>query len=202
MKAVERIFKYGLKKYLMSCRKLEMTPELIGESEKKLYSIPYRKEWKTTALEEKYKKKVGATFEEIFLKHMPIDKVVRYKKTLWYIVLERNDERWEGKMGSALHQFPDRDRDENEAFLNAQKRAGGSGWSLVSSKYLGTLKPIYHAQGKYELPKTKEMKPIVRKEDIAPIIETLQAKRDSIALSLKRAGYSAKEVVEALMGVK
>ena len=90
MKAIERITKYGLKKYLKSCRKLDMTPELI----------------------EQYKFDYGSD--------IPLDLVVRYNQTVWKIEMEREGESWEGTSVSALHAKPDYERDMDEAFRNAQ----------------------------------------------------------------------------------
>lgn len=164
MKAIERITKYGLKKYLMSSRKMEITQPLI--------------EW--------YQNRYG--------QDIPLDKVVRYRQSFWHIEMERDEETWSGDMASAAHMKPDDNRDCDEAFRNAQKEAGETGWVLTYAKKLGNLRPIYHGEG------TFVEKKVVQK--ILPVVvESLQQKRDSIALSLKRAGYSASEVVKALMEV-
>lgn len=145
----------------------------------------------TQALVEDYRDRYG--------QDIPLDKVVRYRQTFWHIKMERDEETWEGKMASAAHMKPDDDRDRIEAFHNAQAEAGETGWILTFAKKIGYLKPIYHPEGKYDLKKvTQKILPVVDEK----IVETHQQKRDSIALSLKRAGYSASEVVKALMEVK
>lgn len=170
MKAIERITKYGLKKYLMSSRKIVMTDALI----------------------EQYRNRYG--------QDIPLDKVVRYRQSFWHVVMEREDETWAGDYPSFPHVRPDDGRDKEEAFRNAQKNAGETGWVLIHAKKIGNLKPIYH--GEEDHYKEKKVIPKIFPVVEEKIVETLQQKRDSIALSMRRAGYSASEVVKVLMEVE
>lgn len=117
MKAKERIERYGLKKYLKSCRKQGMSESRI----------------------ERYKEKYG---DIPTVKPEKVARPKRYKKSLWNIEMEREGETWKGVSASALHLKSDHMRDLNEAFRNAQYNAGESGWVLVENyEFLGYRKP-------------------------------------------------------------
>ena len=178
MKAAERIRRYGLEKYLKTCRKTQITPEWI----------------------EVYEEKYAAEFDIDFGQSIPTGKVVKYNKTMWHIEMQRGDELWSGDAPSALHKKRDLARDLNEAFNNAQKIAGESGWTLLEDRcrYLGLLKSRYINQGDW----TEYKAPTATTQaTLPPPTETLQQKRYSVGKALKDLGYSVTEIAKAMMEV-
>lgn len=175
MKAAERIHKYGLKKYLMSCRKIKMTQAIV----------------------EKYQSEYGTD--------IPLDKVVRYRQSVWYIEMEREDEVWRGNGVSYLHVIMNDERDMEEAFRVAQTQAGESGWVLTFAEKLGYKKPIYHPEGHWEEKAAVVKETVGGKAKIETqaevVTESIQSRRASIAKALRDAGYSAVETAKALMDV-
>ena len=166
MKAEERIRRYGLEKYLKKCRKLDISESLISE-----YQNKYE-------------------FE------LNIGKVTRYAQTTWRMEIGKPGEvNRKGVYFSAAHAEPDYQRDMDEAFRNAQKEAGSSGWELISAKKIGRPRYIYH--------ETKEQ----RVEYGAPtkqtkIVESLYEERIRLGKELREMGYTASETLEAIRGMK
>ena len=186
MKAAERIRRYGLEKYLKTCRKTQITDEWI----------------------EVYEEKYAAEFDIDFGQSIPTGKVVKYNKTMWHIEMQRGDEHWSGDVPSALHKKRDLARDLNEAFYNAQKATEGSGWALCEEKcrYLGMLKSRYINQGDWKEHKAKSLThriytPPTTHATLTPPTETLQQKRYSVGKALKDLGYSVTEIAKAMMEV-
>ena len=126
MKAIERIKRYGLKKYIKTCLHKEPTPELI----------------------EKYKKKYGDK--------IPLEKPERYQVTFWDITMEdeTTGEIVElENINSKLHRKHDLERDLNEVERKAQGRLGGSNWHLIDAEYRGRKFYWVKTEEKKEKPK-------------------------------------------------
>ena len=110
MKAIERIKRYGVEKYIRTCLHKEPTPELI----------------------KKYKEKYG--------EWIPERRPERYQITKWDVVMENEEtgEIKELKgLQSKLHRKPDNDRDIAEVERKAQGKLGGSEWHLIRARYRG-----------------------------------------------------------------
>ena len=147
MKAIERIKRYGIKKYIKTCLHKEPTPELI----------------------EKYKKKYG--------EKIPIEKPERYQVTLWDVTMkdERTGEQVELKsLQSKLHKIHNLERDLNEVERRAQGRLGGSNWFLIDAEYRGRkFYWIKTDKEKEEKPEKPEKK-LISREQIREIAEGLK----------------------------
>ena len=144
MKAIDRIKRYGLKKYIRVCLHKEPTPELI----------------------KKYKEKYGDK--------IPLEKPERYQVTLWNVTMEdeRTGEVVELKsLQSKLHKEHNLERDINEVERRAQARLGGSNWSLVDAEYRG--RKFYWIKTDKEKGE-EEPKKIIPREQIKEIAEGLK----------------------------
>ena len=148
-------------------------------------------EW-TQEFHQRMCEKYGEKFADI--------KPVRYGVTKWKMVLQKHGDvtqMREVTVESALHQKTDLERDVKEAEKIAQAEMRESGWVVVDVKYLGR-EYVYH----YEPTKQQKLTEIKVQPQPQPTIkETLQEKRISIAKAMKAAGYSAKEVAQALMEI-
>ena len=124
-------------------------------------------------------------------------KPVRYGVTKWKMVLQKNDRVREVTVESALHEQPNLKRDVKEAEKLAQAEMRESGWVVVDVKYLGR-EYVYH----YERTRQQKLTEIQPQPQPQPTVkETLQEKRISVAKAMKAAGFSAKEVAQALMEI-
>jgi len=160
-------------------------------------------EW-TQEFHQRMCKKYGEKFADI--------KPVRYGVTKWKMVLQKHGDvtqMREVTVDSALHQQPDLERDVLEAEKAAQAEMRESGWVVVDVEYLGR-KYVYHYEPtrqqkltEIELPKkaAEEIEEVITEKIKETVKETLQEKRISIAKAMKAAGYSAKEVAQALMEI-
>ena len=141
----------------------------------------------TQEFHDKLCKKYGENFADI--------RPVRYGVTKWKMVLQKNYRLREVTVESALHQQPDLERDVKEAEKWAQMEMRESGWVVIDVKYLGR-EYVYH----YE--RTRQQKLTEIQPQPQPTVkETLQEKRISVAKAMKAAGFSAKEVAQALMEI-
>ena len=173
MKAAERLRRYGTKAYA-KMRGVEWTQEF----------------------HDKMCKKYGEKFADI--------KPVRYGVTKWRMVLQKHGDvtqMREVTVDSALHQQPDLMRDVKEAEKAAQAEMRESGWVVVDVEYLGR-KYVYHYEPTQQQKLTEiSVKPQPQPQPQPTVKETLQEKRTSIAKAMKAAGFSAKEVAQALMEI-
>lgn len=166
MKAKERIMKYGLKKYLLKCRNKDISASLIAE----------------------YQNKYG--FE------INLGKVTRYSQTYWKMELSKEGEpNWKGTSASGLHAKPDYLRDEEEAFRNAEKAAGSSGWKLVSAKKVGRPRYVYYETSEQRVEYKTPSKQTT-------LTESLHDQRVELGKVMRESGYSAGETLEAIRGMK
>lgn len=189
MKAIERIKRYGLEKYIKTCLHREPTPELI----------------------QKYKKKYG--------EWLPEKRPERYQITKWDVVMEDEDtgEVKELKgIQSKLHRQADNERDINEVERKAQGKLGGSNWHLVKATYRGKkyywikgreaegepvkkkgqIEKKRKAKGQKGIQKGKKRAKRERKSERKPKITKEQIKE--IALGLKEAGLTPEEIGRAI----
>jgi len=144
MKAIERIKRYGLKKYIRVCLHKEPTPELI----------------------KKYKEKYGDK--------IPIEKPERYQVTFWDVTMEDEitGEQIELKnIQSKLHKVHNLERDINEVERRAQGKLGGSNWHLIDAVYKG--KKFFWIKTDKEK-EEKPRKEIIPREQIKEIAEGLK----------------------------
>ena len=178
MKARERLRRYGTKAYA------------------KMRGVEWSQEFHQRMCE-----KYGEKFADI--------RPVRYGVTKWKMVLQKNDRIREVTVDSALHQQSNLERDVLEAEKAAQAEMRESGWVVVDVEYLGR-KYVYHYEPtrqqkltEIEMPKkaAEEIEEVIREKVKETVKETLQEKRISIAKAMKAAGYSAKEVAQALMEI-
>ena len=147
-------------------------------------------EW-TQEFHDKLCEKYGEKFADI--------RPVRYGVTKWKMVLQKNDRVREVTVDSALHQQPDLRRDVIEAEKAAQAEMRESGWVVIDVEYLGR-KYVYHYEPTRQQ-KLTEIQPQPQPKPQKTVKKTLQEKRTSIAKAMKAAGFSAKEVAQALMEI-
>ena len=147
-------------------------------------------EW-TQEFHDKLCEKYGEKFADI--------RPVRYGVTKWKMVLQKNDRVREVTVDSALHQQPDLRRDVIEAEKAAQAEMRESGWVVIDVEYLGR-KYVYHYEPTRQQ-KLTEIQPQPQPKPQKTVKETLQEKRISVAKAMKAAGFSAKEVAQALMEI-
>ena len=149
-------------------------------------------EW-TQEFHDKLCKKYGEKFGDT--------RPVRYGVTKWEIVMTNGKEEKTVIVESALHQKPDLERDIKEAEKVARGEIGESGWYPIKekTKYLGR-EYVYHYEPTRQQ-KLTEIQPQPQPKPQPTIKETLQEKRTSIAKAMKAAGFSAKEVAQALMEI-
>ena len=164
------------------------TAERLHRYGTKAYAKMRGVEW-TQEFHDKLCKKYGEKFADI--------RPVRYGVTKWYITLEKNGKRRSVTVESALHQQPDLERDVKEAEKWAQMEMRESGWVVIDAYYRGR-EYVYH----YEPTRQQKLTEIQPQPQPQPTVkETLQEKRISIAKAMKAAGFSAKEVAQALMEI-
>ena len=147
-------------------------------------------EW-TQEFHDKLCKKYGEKFADI--------KPIRYGVTKWKMVLQKNERTREVTVESALHEQPNLERDVKEAEKLAQAEMRESGWVVVDVKYLGR-EYVYHYEPTRQQ-KLTEIKVQPQPQPQPAVKETLQEKRISVAKAMKAAGFSAKEVAQALMEI-
>jgi len=170
MKAIERIKRYGLKKYIEVCLHKEPTPELIR----------------------KYQEKYG--------KDIPIEKPVRYYQSFWDITFrdESSGAIEEIKnIPSKAHKIPDDERDLQEAINHGQYRLGGSNWKAINWKKTGK-RYIYHKEKERKPGRKPGRKPerkkkeVISAEQIAEIAKGLKM----AGLSAEEIGRAIREIVK------
>jgi len=126
MKAIERIKRYGLKKYILTCLHKQPTPELIAKYKKKYGDIPIEKpvRYQQTVWDAVFEDEVSGEQVEL--------------KGLW----------------SNAHKLPDNERDIEEIERKGQAELGGSNWHIVKVKYRGK-RYIYREEKPKEKPRRK-----------------------------------------------
>ena len=126
MKAIDRIKRYGLKKYIKTCLHKQPTPELIKKYKEKYGDIPIEKpiRYQQTVWDAVFEDEISGERVEL--------------KGLW----------------SNAHKLPDNERDIEEIERKGQAELGGSNWHIVRVKYRGK-RYIYREEKPKEKPRKK-----------------------------------------------